>query len=92
MRRRCLGSPSNGCQCLLASYWRRCKPLAAVACATVPSVLSLCRWVAVNEIRILASLDPHPHVVNCMEGFLDGDHLCIVMEYMPGGELADIIQ
>ena len=45
-----------------------------------------------NEIRILASLDPHPHVVNCMEGFLDGDYLCIVMEYMPGGELADIIQ
>ncbi|GAB4813400.1 hypothetical protein N2152v2_000446 [Parachlorella kessleri] len=50
------------------------------------------RWVAVNEVRILASLDPHPHVVSCMEGFLDGDYLCIVMEYMPGGELADIIQ
>ena len=50
------------------------------------------RWSAVNEIRILASLDPHPHVVNCYEGFLDGDHLCIVMELMGGGELADIIQ
>lgn len=51
-----------------------------------------CRWVAVNEIRLMASLDPHPNVVNCFEGFLDGDHLCIVMELVPGGELADIIQ
>lgn len=50
------------------------------------------RWIAVNEIRVMASLEPHPHLVNCNEGFLDGEHLCIVMELMPRGELAHIIE
>jgi serine/threonine protein kinase len=48
--------------------------------------------VAVNEIRILASLDTHPHVLTCKEGFLDGQQLYIVMDLMPNGELAQIIQ
>lgn len=45
-----------------------------------------------NEVRLLASLEPHAHVVHCLEGFMDGQHLCIVMELLPGGELFDVIQ
>lgn len=45
-----------------------------------------------NEVRVMASLDPHPHVVDCKEGFVDGNYLCIILELMPNGELASIIQ
>ena len=43
---------------------------------------------ALNEIRILASID-NPHIVAYKEAFINpGDgHLCIVMEYLGGGDL-----
>ena len=51
------------------------------------------RALAVGEVRLLASLAPHPHVVHCLEGFLDsGSRLCAVMELASGGELAGIIR
>lgn len=43
---------------------------------------------ALNEIRILASID-HPHIVAYKEAFIDDkeDVLCIVMEFLAGGDL-----
>ena len=41
---------------------------------------------AVNEIRLQASVR-HPNVTSYREAFLDGQRLCIVMEYADGGDL-----
>eukprot|EP00966_Prymnesium_polylepis_P000707 15910-Prymnesium_polylepis.1 len=46
--------------------------------------------VAQNEIKILASLS-HPHIVCFHDSFIDGDQLCIVMEYCNGGDLSDVL-
>eukprot|EP00854_Cymbomonas_tetramitiformis_P010702 gene10702-12659_t len=46
---------------------------------------------AVNEIRLLASVR-HEHVVNYHEAFVDGNRLCIVMEYAPNGDIAKAIK
>lgn len=46
---------------------------------------------AVNEIRLLASVR-HEHVVNYHEAFVDGNRLCIVMEYAPHGDIAKAIK
>mmetsp|Transcript_41658 Transcript_41658/g.79602 ORF Transcript_41658/g.79602 Transcript_41658/m.79602 type:complete len:516 (+) Transcript_41658:462-2009(+) len=46
---------------------------------------------AVNEIRLLASVRHH-HVTNYHEAFVDGNRLCIVMEYAPHGDLARAIR
>lgn len=46
---------------------------------------------AANEIRLLASIQ-HPNVVAYHEAFLDGNRLCIIMEYAPDGDLAKIIK
>lgn len=44
-----------------------------------------------NEIRILCSID-HPNIVGYIEAFLEDDKLCVVMEYVGGGDLANRIQ
>lgn len=49
------------------------------------------RWICVNEIRLMASLD-HPNVVAWHEGFLDGPWLCIVAEYVSGGDLSELVK
>mmetsp|Transcript_30639 Transcript_30639/g.66877 ORF Transcript_30639/g.66877 Transcript_30639/m.66877 type:complete len:355 (-) Transcript_30639:7-1071(-) len=46
---------------------------------------------AVNEIRLLASVT-HEHVVGYHEAFVDGNRLCIVMEYAPHGDLSRAIR
>ena len=46
---------------------------------------------AVNEIRLLASVR-HPNIVAYNEAFVDGNRLCIVMEYAPHGDLARSIK
>lgn len=49
------------------------------------------RMDAVNEIRLLASVK-HQNVVRYHEAFLDGNLLCIVMEYAPNGDLSRFIK
>ena len=49
------------------------------------------RWICVNEIRLMASLH-HPCLVAWHEGFLDGPWLCIVAEFVAGGDLANLIE
>mmetsp|Transcript_19825 Transcript_19825/g.43138 ORF Transcript_19825/g.43138 Transcript_19825/m.43138 type:complete len:627 (+) Transcript_19825:361-2241(+) len=46
---------------------------------------------SVNEIRLLASV-AHPNVIAYHEAFLDGNRLCIIMEYAPDGDLAKVIK
>lgn len=46
---------------------------------------------AVNEIRLLASV-AHPNVTSYNEAFLDGNRLCIIMEYAGDGDLAKLIK
>ncbi|KAK9811593.1 hypothetical protein WJX72_006685 [[Myrmecia] bisecta] len=46
---------------------------------------------AVNEIRLLASVQ-HPNVVGYHEAFVDGNKLCIVMEFAPLGDLSHVIK
>ncbi|CAG9466460.1 unnamed protein product [Pedinophyceae sp. YPF-701] len=46
---------------------------------------------AVNEIRLMASV-MHPNVVSYHEAFIDGNKLCIVMEFAPYGDLARAIR
>lgn len=49
------------------------------------------RQEAVNEIRLMASIQ-HPNVVAYHEAFIDGNKLCIVMEFAPYGDLARAIR
>ena len=46
---------------------------------------------SVNEIRLLASI-AHVNVISYNEAFLDGNRLCIIMEYAPDGDLAKVIK
>jgi serine/threonine protein kinase len=46
---------------------------------------------AVNEIRLLASIR-HENICRYHEAFVDGNHLCIVMEFAPNGDLARFIR
>lgn len=46
---------------------------------------------AVNEIRLLASVNDG-HIVGYHEAFVDGNRLCIVMEYAPYGDLSRAIK
>ena len=43
-----------------------------------------------NEVDILKRLD-HPNIIAFHESFVDGDTLCVVMEYAPGGDLSHAI-
>ena len=47
---------------------------------------------ALNEVRILASIN-HPNIVQYKEAFLTDNpaQLCIVMEYVDGGDLYEAI-
>ena len=45
----------------------------------------------VNEAQILKKLD-HPHIVKYFCSFLEGKFLCIVMEYINGGDLHRLIK
>mmetsp|Transcript_909 Transcript_909/g.1359 ORF Transcript_909/g.1359 Transcript_909/m.1359 type:complete len:516 (+) Transcript_909:145-1692(+) len=44
------------------------------------------RMDAVNEIRLLVSIN-HPNVIGYNEAFLNGNKLCVIMEYAPYGDL-----
>ncbi|KXZ44006.1 hypothetical protein GPECTOR_75g730 [Gonium pectorale] len=46
---------------------------------------------SINEIRLLASVN-HPNVISYNEAFLDGNRLCIIMEYAADGDLARVIK
>ena len=46
------------------------------------------RQEAVNEIRLLASVQRNPGISGFHEAFIDGNRLCIVMEYAPFGDLS----
>ncbi|CAH0394814.1 unnamed protein product [Bemisia tabaci] len=44
-----------------------------------------------NEILVMRE-NKHPNVVNYLESYLVGDELWVVMEYLPGGSLTDLVQ
>lgn len=46
---------------------------------------------AVNEIRLLASVRDQ-HIITYHEAFIDGNRLCIIMEYAANGDLARAIR
>ena len=46
---------------------------------------------AVNEIRLLASIR-HENICRYHEAFVDGNYLCIVMEFAPNGDLGRFIR
>ena len=45
----------------------------------------------VREVHILASLEPHPHIITYATCYQKGDHFCMITEYCPGGTLRDQI-
>ncbi|XP_039566192.1 serine/threonine-protein kinase PAK 3-like [Passer montanus] len=44
----------------------------------------------VNELRIM-KMNRNPNLINYLDSYLLGEHLCLVMEYMDGGTLRDVI-
>lgn len=70
---------------------RRDAPCDADPLSSAPSCLSppSCVQSYQNEVRLLTELE-HPGIVSHVESFIDGDkqHMCIVMGYCEGGDLA----
>lgn len=44
----------------------------------------------INEILVMRE-NKHPNVVNYLNSYLVGDELWVVMEYLPGGSLTDVV-
>ncbi|KNB44918.1 protein kinase [Blastocystis sp. subtype 4] len=45
---------------------------------------------AYREARLLKSIH-HLNVIQCLDYFIDGSYLCMILEYMPSGDLEDFI-
>lgn len=44
----------------------------------------------INEILVMRE-NKHPNVVNYLDSYLVGEELWVVMEYLPGGSLTDVV-
>ncbi|CAF0785211.1 unnamed protein product [Didymodactylos carnosus] len=44
----------------------------------------------INEIMVM-KLNKHPNIVNYKDSYLVGEELWVVMEYLPGGSLTDVV-
>jgi len=44
----------------------------------------------INEIIVMRE-NKHPNIVNYIDAYLKGDELWVVMEYLPGGSLTDVV-
>ncbi|XP_015785872.2 serine/threonine-protein kinase PAK 1-like isoform X2 [Tetranychus urticae] len=44
----------------------------------------------INEILVMKE-NKHPNIVNYLDSYLFGDELWVVMEYLPGGSLVDVV-
>lgn len=62
----------------------------AVKVLHLPGQTELVGKLFLNECRTLGRLSPHPNVVSVFDGgFIDDERPFLVMEYLPGGTLAD---
>lgn len=52
------------------------------------------RRALLNEVRLLASLSEHPHIVAFKDTFLTRDRqfFCVAMELLTGGTLSDMLK
>ncbi len=50
------------------------------------------RFIKEGEILARLSQDPHPHIVRVIDLFLEGDTYCLVMDYIPGENLFDLVK
>ena len=70
-----------------------------------PQVVFFCHLVHANHLLLCCSIKTacreiinqrlcctHPNIIQFQEVFLTPDHLCIVSEYAPGGDLVDFIE
>ena len=48
------------------------------------------KYLIINEIRVMRS-SRHPNIVNYIDSFLHKNYVWVVMEYLEGGSLTDII-
>ncbi len=68
-----------------------CAPSFPVPAARAHDLLAARRWIAVNEVRLLASLE-HPNVVSYKQGFVECGGLYVIMEVVPNGDLSKVIE
>ncbi len=62
----------------------------AVKVLHLPGQSELVTKLFLNECRTLGQLTPHPNIVSLFDGgFIDAQRPYLVMEYLPGGTLAD---
>ena len=66
--------------------WRRVPQIMcdAAQCGSLVSCCSCCR-----ELVHHSRLQGHPHIIGMREAYLTNDHLCVVMDYADGGDLAE---
>lgn len=83
-----LGSGSFG---KVALYRDPCTGL-LVAVKSCSAAVFGCRQRFLNERRILSIVSHHHHTVRLMDSWDDGLHLCLKLEYCPGGSVAAIAE
>ena len=77
----------HGCR-YVASYLHPCTLfICTIFLLLCCSIKTACREI-INQ-RLCCT---HPNIIQFQEVFLTPDHLCIVSEYAPGGDLVDFIE
>jgi NIMA (never in mitosis gene a)-related kinase len=53
---------------------------------------SSARQECVVEAKLLQSIPPHPHIIQYLESFLQGNELYLVLELAEGGDVAQLVE